>query len=132
MKKINKKLFINILSMIVMFLPMVALAKLAPDCGTFSSGVITKECGLGDFLGMINTIINYLLFKISTPLAALIITYAGILYIFDGGSSKRIEQAKSILKNVVLGYLIALSAWLIVKAVLLGLGYKGEINYLSF
>ena len=80
-----------------------------------------------NFMKMINDIINFLLVKMATPLFALILIYVGWLYLSDMGSVENVSKAKKILKNALIGYIIALAAWLIVKTILSSLGYTGPL-----
>lgn len=85
-------------------------------------------CGFNELMQLINNVIKFLLFDIATPLAALGIVYAGWLYLSAGGSTENTTKAKKILTNIVIGYIIALSAWLIVNTLLKSLGLDSSIN----
>ena len=111
--------------------------SIVPNCGKLetykdSTGLVINgiktPCDFNYFMILINNIINFLLFVIATPLAALIICYAGWLYLSSGGSSENISKAKKILLNLVIGYVIALAAWLIVKTILKTLGVDPSIE----
>lgn len=91
---------------------------LMPDCPA-------TGCGFDELMTLINNVIKFLLFTIATPLAALIFVYAGIMLLTSGGSSEKMTTAKKILKNVIIGYVIALAAWLIINTILTSLGYNG-------
>jgi hypothetical protein len=92
---------------------------LVPDCP--ASG-----CGFEELMKLINKVINFLLFTIATPLAALVFAYSGIMLITAGGSSEKMTKAKKILGNLVVGYVIALAAWLIINTILSALGFHGS------
>jgi len=94
---------------------------LVPDCP--STG-----CGFNELMKLINTVITFLLFTLATPLFALILIYVGWLYLSAGGSSENVTKAKKILKNALIGYVIALAAWLIVKTILVTLGFQPGEN----
>lgn len=83
-------------------------------------------CGFNEAIKLINNVINFLLFVIATPLAALAIAYAGFLYLTAGGNAENVSKAKTILKNVVFGYVIALAAWLIVNTIFVSLGVSNS------
>lgn len=74
-------------------------------------------CGLCDFLGLANQIAKYLL-SIIGALAFLMFIYGGISFIIASGSSEKIESAKKILINAVIGIAIVLLAWEIVNVVI--------------
>jgi hypothetical protein len=99
---------------------------LVPDCPD-------KGCGWGELMVLVNNVIKFLLFTIATPLVALILVYAGWLYLSSGGSSENIVKAKKILLNVVVGYVIGLAAWLIVRTIVTSLGVDPALleNYLN-
>jgi hypothetical protein len=135
-----RKIVINIISLVIIIAPFTVFAVvgenenkgLVPKCGVFSGGVIDNPCEFDDLMQLLNNVINYLLFIIATPLAALIIVYAGVLYVFDGGSAEQVKKAKGILKNVVIGYVIALAAWLIVKTILVALNFEGGKDFINY
>lgn len=91
-----------------------------------ASGLIPKcpdsGCGFNELMILINTIISFILVDLATPLFALIIVYAGWLYLSAGGGEENITKAKTILTNAVIGYVIVLAAWLVVKTILSALG----------
>lgn len=103
---------------------------LVPKCGIVENGVIKNPCNFEYFMKLLNKLINFVLFVIATPLAAVIIAYAGFLYLSEGSNSGNLNKAKTILKNVVYGYIIALIAWLLVKLIMETLGYSG-ISFLA-
>lgn len=90
-----------------------------------------NPCSVNDFFVLINNVINFLLFNIATPLAALTFAVAGWMYLTAGGDTGKIKQAHELFKNVAIGFIIALSAWLIVKAILLGLGIQPGFSQLQ-
>ncbi len=83
-------------------------------------------CNFDQLILLINNVITFLLFTIATPLVALIVCYAGFLLLTAGGNSERVTQGKSIMKNVIIGYIIALAAWLIINTIVKGLGFTGN------
>ena len=114
-------------------------AGLVPDCGvtkseTSSTGKektsVGTPCGFNDFMQLINNVINFLLFVIATPLVAIIFCYAGFLLLTSGGSAERMTKVKSIFFNVVIGYIIALIAWLLVKTILVTVGFDPKDAFL--
>lgn len=86
-----------------------------------------EPCGFNEAMKLINNVITFLLFTIATPLVALIICYAGWLYLSSQGSKENVTKAKTILKNVIIGYIIGLVAWLVVKTILVSLGFTGPM-----
>jgi hypothetical protein len=76
------------------------------------------RCDFTQLILLINTIINFLLFYIASPIAAVIFCYAGLKMIFDGGSGESRTAAKKMIGFMIKGYLIALLAWLIVHTII--------------
>jgi hypothetical protein len=132
------------LAMIIL-LPMApAYAKITPDCGTVTnirghideSGNLVKDdtepviqseikqCDFNSAMQLINNSIDFLLKDLAAPIAVIALCYAGILLIFSGGSSEKRTKAKHIFFNVIIGFIIALVAWLVVHAILAAIGFK--------
>lgn len=93
--------------------------------------VFQNNCGFEDLMTLINKVINFLLFVIATPLVAIGLCYAGFLYLTSGGSSEKTGQAKSILMNLVIGYIVALLAWIVVKTIMVSLGFNATGIFLE-
>lgn len=149
-KKVSRFIFAFVLAFTIIFTPpvMVLGAGLVPDCNTGpvikipaetktvdgKEIIITPEkyeyenpCDFNAVMAIINKVINFLLITLATPLFALILIYVGWLYLSAGGSSENVTKAKKILKNALIGYVIALAAWLIVKTILTTLGFTGPM-----
>lgn len=90
-----------------------------PDTGNY-----VNPCNFNALMKTVNKVINFVLFTLATPLFALIIIYVAWLYLSDMGSAENVKKAKKIFKNVVIGYVIALAAWLIVKTILTSLNFQ--------
>lgn len=91
-----------------------------------TSAGFTDPCDFNMLIAMINNLITFLLVTMATPIFALIVIYAAWLYLSDMGSSENVKKAKHILKNAIIGYIIALAAWLIVKTIVSMLGFTGD------
>lgn len=118
-----KKTLASIFSLLIIFIPMALFsAGLVPDCAENGE----YNCDFNVFMGMLNNLIDFVLFKLATPIFALILVYTGWLYLSDMGSTENVKKAKHIFKNAVIGYVIALAAWLIVETIIKSLGYTGE------
>ena len=81
-------------------------------------GSAENPCGFDQFLTLINTIVNFILFVMVVPIAAIIFAYAGFELITSGGETSKREKAKKIFTNVAIGLIVAAAAFLIVKTVL--------------
>lgn len=74
------------------------------------------KCTVCDLATLAQNIINTGIF-VFVFLSALLFAYAGFLYLTNSAIDK-VSEAKSIFKNVVLGLIILLAAWLIVDTLM--------------
>lgn len=75
-----------------------------------------SSCTFTHLIILANNVIEFSLFKIASPVAALMIAYAGFRIMTSGGDMQTLQTGKKLAWNVLIGYLIALGAWLIVRA----------------
>mgnify|MGYP003521037636 FL=1 len=87
----------------------------------------TNGCDFDDLMALINTVIDFLIFDLALPIAAVVIAYAGFLFLTSGDDSGKRTKAKKMLVNIVIGLVLALASWLIVQTILLSLGYDGPL-----
>ncbi len=106
----------------VFFSPFFVHAADLVPCGTTAN---PGPCNFDALMELINRVIQFVLFDLTIPLAAIIFAYAGVILLTGGSSDEKRNKAKSIFMNVFWGLIIALSAWLIVETVLHALGYDG-------
>lgn len=145
MKKKFTKYFLTIFFFILVIVPVSGLAQtdgntssgLVP-CGTesYKKGevvngenveyLIKNPCTFSSIFVLINNVINFLLFVIALPVAAIMLAYAGFLFMFSGMQPEARSKAKRIFGKVVFGFVLAAAAWLIVHLVLSVLGYNGS------
>ncbi|MCX6813634.1 MAG: pilin [Candidatus Azambacteria bacterium] len=83
-------------------------------CGTSYAG---HACTICDFFGLIQNIINFLLYVLA-PLATLAAIYIAFLFMFSGGSPAKITEAKEKLWLVIIGIFWVLGSWLVLNTVL--------------
>lgn len=73
------------------------------------------KCDFANLIKMANTLIN-VAFGLCIPIAIGLMAYSGFKYML--GTQESIKTAKSIMTNVVIGFVIALCAWFIVSTIL--------------
>ncbi|MFZ2150212.1 MAG: hypothetical protein WAV15_03570 [Minisyncoccia bacterium] len=119
MKKTTKYLTVLIVFM-VLITPLVSFgAGLVPDC--------SPKCGWKDLMFLVNGVINFLLFKMAVPIAAIMFAFAGFKMLTAGGEAASARtKAKEIFINTLFGLIIAIAAWLIISTLLFILGYDGS------
>ncbi len=115
-KKIKKGLFFLLVLSFFLF-PVVFYAQGLVEC--------TENCGWNELLALINRVINFILFRLAIPIAAIMFAYAGILLLTSGGDSSKKTKAKEVFSGVAIGLVVAAAAWLIVHVILSILGYTG-------
>lgn len=99
----------------------------APSGGTgFMGGIVPLECrgrstiancDLCSLAQLGQNLANFLL-GLTVPAAALLFAWAGILYFSSRGNPVLIGRAHTIFKTVVIGFVIAVSAWVLVNTVM--------------
>lgn len=109
----NKKILLLFVSLSVL-LPVFTFAQekgLVPEC-TRPGG-----CGFAEFVQLINNVVSFLV-KISIPISAGVIAWAGFNMIMDGGNSTKRRESIEMIKKVIIGFVIMLAAWIIVSTLL--------------
>lgn len=99
-------------------------AGLVPDC---SKDSVTGQCvwGFKELMTLINRVIKFILFVLVIPISAVMFAYAGFKMITSGGNTEARGTAKKVFTNTVLGLAAAAGAWIIIRTILLILGYDG-------
>ncbi len=91
-----------------------------------------EECDFNDLITLAQNVINFLIFAIAGPLAALMFAYAGFLYVTNRGNEGQVKQAHEIFLYVFWGLVIALGAWVFVNFILeFLLGAGSGFNFLT-
>jgi hypothetical protein len=123
MKKIKKFIILNfsfVIVFLILIIPVISLAENTPL-------VQCDNCGFNDLMALINRVIKFILFDMVIPISAIMFAYAGFLLVFSGADSSGAKtKAKSIFTNTVLGLIIAMAAFLIIRTILSILGYEGS------
>ena len=122
-----KSKFTWLLWLVLFILPLIAFAKGLVPCGGEEEPACTVSC----FFVLLDNIMNFLLFKISLPLAATAFMVAGIMLVL-GGSEKTIARGKSIFTSTIIGLLLAFGAWLIIDMILGNLLSPGYLPWQKF
>src|SRR3989338_4716466 len=112
------------IALIFLFLlvPSVSLANLVPCDG--------PECQACHFVEMGQRILNFFV-MIAVSIAVLMIAIGGLQMVVSGGNESKVNQAKGIMTNAIIGLVVVLAAWLIVDTIMKnffrvpGAGYGG-------
>lgn len=115
-----KKFLGIILLLCVFILPVFVFAQGGGPTVSEGGGILDDicrngaECGFPDLMRLITNVINFLIY-LSIPIAAIAFAWAGWILVTSGGSESKKEQAKEIFTKVAIGFIVVLSAWLIVR-----------------
>jgi uncharacterized membrane-anchored protein YitT (DUF2179 family) len=134
-----KKLAVFVLVFSILVFPLVSFAlksELIP-CGTESTPLVTKDgvqtggeiiepCTFNHLLTMVNNVVDFVLFRLALPIAAILFAYAGFMLITSGGEVGKKKKALGVFWNVGLGLVIMAAAWLIINTILSILGFDGS------
>ncbi|HNW71788.1 MAG TPA: pilin [Candidatus Paceibacterota bacterium] len=129
MKKTITILSLTLLLGFLIF-PAFSFAEETTDLSTSGGGLTAAcpegGCGFKELVDVVNKVINYVLFVLAIPIAAIMFAYAGILLITSGGEPSKRTKAKSIFVNVGIGLVVAAAAWLIINTILSIVGFDGS------
>ncbi len=89
----------------------------------------TNDCGFSHLLTLINTLIEKSIEYLVLPIFVFILLYAGYLYITAQGNPGVHAKVKGMLWKAILGLLLVLSSWLIVKMIMVTLGYDAGLRF---
>ncbi|MFT7507373.1 MAG: hypothetical protein ACI92I_000519 [Acidimicrobiales bacterium] len=94
---------------------------LVPDGGLVPAGrdgnYSAEGYGSCEFVEMANNITKFLV-GVSALIAVIVFIYAGYLMVYSGGDTGQIQQAKGLFSNVAIGFVILLTAFLVVNTIL--------------
>lgn len=114
-------LIYGFICLLMLFLPVEASAQLVPAC----EGTTCSACHLVD---LANNLVTWLI-GVITVLFAVLMAVAGFKLVTAGGNPSALQSAKGMFVNGLIGFLIVLSAWLLVDTVMRGLvGSNGEVE----
>lgn len=103
----------------IICLPFLASAAGLVPCG----GPAPEEpCKFADLVTMGHRIINFLIYDFSMPFATVLLIWAGFLFMFQSSDPGTLAKAKNMFWSVVVGFVVALAAFIIIKLVLVSLG----------
>lgn len=112
--------------MVILVLPVLVFAEdgLVPCSGA--------DCDLCSFVVLVKKVQDFLLSYLILPASTLGLIIAGILILTGGSNSSRLEKGKSIFRHIIIGMLIAFSAWLIIDTILGNLLRDGYLPWNEF
>lgn len=88
------------------------------------------KCDFNAALMLLNNLIDFGLLLVPF-LAAIALMFAGFMYLTSAGDTGKVGKAHEIFTDTVIGIIVALAAWLIIKTILVGLGVDNAFNLLG-
>ena len=95
-------------------------AMAASDSGALVTCTNPEDCNWCTFIQMFDRALDFL-FKFLTLAAVMMVMYAGFQLVISQGNSGAMEKAKGFISNIIIGFVIMMSAWLIIDTVIKGL-----------
>lgn len=93
------------------------------------TGSSEDPCTFEKLLQLVNNVIKFFIY-LTIPIATIVFAYVGYTYLTSGGSSEARTKAKHAFKNVFIGLILVLGAWLIVATILDALGVAGAYRFI--
>src|SRR3989339_1404949 len=97
--------------------------SISPETAKACQGVNCGNYQLNDFVQLGVYVAQWIL-GIVGSLALLFFVYGGVTMIISAGSSEKVEEGKTILKNAIIGLVIVFVSWTIINFTLISLGYN--------
>ena len=139
---LNQKIWVAVLSLAIFIVPSLAFGASLIPCGQRAgsdpitvggaSYETTNECGFSDLIILANIIIKFLMYDVAVPLAALGIMWIGGNFIINQDKESARTEAKKRFGDIVMGFLIMLGAFVLIKLVLFTFLHDDQIEFMEF
>ncbi len=97
--------------------PILVSAAIVP-CG----GTGQEACRLCHFFGLLDNIVDFVMFKIVPPIAVVLLIAGGVFMLLSGGNPSGVTKGKSILLSTLIGLALVYGAYLLVNTFFLAIG----------
>jgi hypothetical protein len=114
--------------------PNAALNVPPVSVGEGGSGLIPcdgPECDLNSVLQLLNNLMSFFFRTLLLPIFVAMVMYLGFSYLQAGGSPGKHAKIGSMAKHMVLGLLLMLCAWVIVRTILSLIGYQDDLLFFA-
>ena len=78
-------------------------------------GSAANQCTFEKLITLIQNVLNFLIYDIATPIAAIMFAVAGYFYLTAGDNEAKVKRAHDIFVSVMWGFGIMLIAWALVN-----------------
>lgn len=112
-----KKIIPAICASVILVAPMVVLGQ-GPD--NLGGAICSKgvNCGFEDLMKLANAIVQFLMFKVAIPLAALGFMYVGARMVIIQNKEAERKNAWEMMTNIGYGFAIMLGSFVLIKFIL--------------
>ena len=124
-------LFFAVIFSMIAFSPALSFAEDSPYGLIPCDGGPTDPCGFEDAILLVDSLIDFLIFKLAIPIATVVIVWAGWIFLTKGNTPDSRKKAGGMMWNVIKGLALALAAWIIVEFSLEALGCSSCIQFLG-
>jgi len=124
---VAKKIFAASLVFSILAISLVPLSWVMAATGLVTCGTKDKPCTLDDLIGtsgIIQKIVDLILKQIVPALATVLLIIGGLILLTSAGSPERVSLGKRILFSAIIGLVLSLGAWAIIKFILQAIGAK--------
>lgn len=90
--------------------------------------VIMCNCRFEHIGLLIRNVFDFILWKISVPLAGIVVVLGGILLIISGGNPALANQAKNMIKWAIIAVILIFTSWLIINTILVAIGVQSQFR----
>lgn len=125
--KNTKKFLTHLFIFLILIIPVISFAEQSPT----TSGLVpcdntTTKCDFNQLMNLVNKVIKFVLYDMVVPIAAIMFAYAGFELVTSGGSTEKRATAKNVFTNALIGLVIAVGAFILIRTLLSILGFKGD------
>jgi len=107
----TQKITTAIIASSLVLLPFIALAQVGIPCNG-------PDCTFDSLIQLVNRIIKFLMFGVAVPLAAIGFMFVGAKMALSSNKESAKTEAKEAFGNIIMGFLIMLAAYVVVKTIL--------------
>lgn len=98
-------------------MPQVTVAQSPAGLVTCGYAKDSYDCNFCTFMSMVDKIITFV-FTLMVMGAVLMLVYAGFKLVVSQGNEHAMQETKGMISNVIIGFVIVMSAWLIVDTMM--------------
>lgn len=125
MKLMNQKTRAAMLPTVIFALPVIAWAQVGIPCDG-------PDCTFDDLIILVNNIIQFLIFSVAVPLAAIGFMVMGAKMVIYSNKESAKTEAKEGIWLIIKGFLIMLAAFVVIKTVLYSLLSDSQVTFMDF